>query len=119
MMKMVMMMMMMMMMMIKMVMRLSQGWRKYFNENLIFGFSIIYSRGLSVGDGDDDTTDQQKEYDDEEDAIGSEENPGLFQGTAVAEDRDDQDESTDSDQYVCCLLNHSRLYKVLRRNGHE
>ena len=34
----------------------------------------------------------KKEYDDQKDAIGSEEDAGLFEGATVAEDGDDQDE---------------------------
>ena len=36
----------------------------------------------------------KKEYDDQKDAIGSEEDAGLFEGATVAEDGDDQDEGT-------------------------
>ena len=40
-------------------------------------------------------TDLKKENDDQKDAVGSEEDTGLFEGATVAEDGDDQDEGAD------------------------
>ena len=55
----------------------------------------------------------KKEYDDQENPVSSEEYARFFKGTTVAEDRDDQDESANCNQDVCCLLYHCRLHKVL------
>lgn len=55
----------------------------------------------------------QKEDDDEEDAIGSEEDPGLFESATVAKDGDDEDESADGNEDISGLLYHCWLDKVL------
>ena len=55
----------------------------------------------------------KKEYDDQENPVSSEEYARFLKGTTVAEDRDDQDESANCYQDVCCLLYHCRLHKVL------
>ena len=39
--------------------------------------------------------DLKKENDDQKDAVGSEEDTGLFEGATVAENGDDQDEGAD------------------------
>ena len=58
----------------------------------------------------------QKEDDDEEDAIGSEEHPGLFESATVSKDGDDEDESANGNEDICGLLYHCWLNKVLRRD---
>merc|ERR1719187_1330562 len=60
-----------------------------------------------------DGSDLQKEDDDEEDAIGSEEDPGLFESATVAKDGDDEDESADGNEDISGLLYHCWLDKVI------
>ena len=55
----------------------------------------------------------KKEYDDQENPVSSEEYARFLKGSTVAEDRDDQDESANCNQDVCCLLYHCRLHKIL------
>jgi len=53
-----------------------------------------------------DGGDLQKEDDDEEDAIGGEEDPGLFESATVSKDGDDEDESADGNEDISGLLYH-------------
>ena len=55
----------------------------------------------------------QKEDDDEEDAIGGEEDPGLFESATVSKNGDDEDESADGNEDIGGLLYHCWLNKVL------
>ena len=55
----------------------------------------------------------QKEDDDEEDAIGGEEDPGLFESATVSKNGDDEDESADGNEDISGLLYHCWLNKVL------
>ena len=51
--------------------------------------------------------------DDEKESVGREEDPGLLDGAAVAEEGDEEDEGPGGDQDVGALLDHRRLSQLL------
>ena len=55
----------------------------------------------------------KSKYDDKKDAKGSEKDAGLFDGSAVSEERDDEDESSKSYENVGCLVYDCWLHKIL------
>ena len=55
----------------------------------------------------------QTEYDDQEDSIGCQQDSGLLDGSAVAQEGDDEDESSEGDEDVSCLVNDGGLDKLL------
>ena len=57
-----------------------------------------------------------EEYnDDDEQSVGGEEDPGLLDGAAVAEEGEDEDEGAARDQHVRTLLDHRRLSQLLKK----
>jgi len=83
----------------------------FFQGVLQESFGVMVSLRL-VQSAQQDGSDLQKEDDDEEDAIGSEEDPGLFESATVAKDGDDEDESADGNEDISGLLYHCWLDKV-------
>ena len=59
----------------------------------------------------------QAEDDDQEYAISRQEDSGLLDTTAVAEEGDDEDEGSESNKQVSCLVNDGRLNKLLQQSG--
>ena len=73
----------------------------------------VFVRVALVDGDEDDSSNLESEDDDEEEAVGSEEDPRLFDGPAVSEERDDEDEGADCDEDVRPLLNDFRLCELL------
>jgi len=72
----------------------------------------VFVRVALVGGDKDDSSNLESEDDDEEEAVGSEEDPRLFDGPAVSEERDDEDEGANCDEDVRPLLNYFRLCEL-------
>ena len=63
--------------------------------------------------GQNDGCDLQDCDDDNEEAVGGQEDARFLDGTAVAQETDDEDKCTGSDENVSTLLNHGRLCHLL------
>ena len=77
-------------------------------ELLGVGFGVLLlvsgeSDGADLGHGDDD----------DEESVSGQQHSGLFDGSAVAQERDDEDEGAGRDQDVGALLDHRRLRQFL------
>ena len=57
----------------------------------------------------------KKRNDDDEESVRGQQNPGLFDRPAVAQEGDNEDECSGGNQDVSALLNHSRLSQFLRQ----
>ena len=55
----------------------------------------------------------QTEYDDQEDSVGCQQDSRLLDGSTVAQEGDDEDESSEGDEDVSCLVNDGGLNKLL------
>ena len=56
----------------------------------------------------------EAEDDDNEDGVGCEEDAGLFDGAAVSEEADDEDEGPESDEDVGGIVNQNRINEFLQ-----
>ena len=66
-----------------------------------------------VEGGQNDGCDLQDCDDDNEEAVGGQEDARFLDGTAVAQETDDEDKCTGSDENVSTLLNHGGLCHLL------
>ena len=76
----------------------------------ILGFFL---RLRDVEGSQNDGGDLQDRDDDNEEAVGGQEDAGFLDGTAVAQETDDEDKCTGSDENVSTLLNHGRFCQFL------
>ena len=66
--------------------------------------------------GQNDGCDLQDCDDDNEEAVGGQEDARFLDGTAVAQETDDEDKCTGSDENVSTLLNHGGLCQFLQNS---
>ena len=59
----------------------------------------------------------QTEDDDQEYAVRRQEDSGLLDAPAVAEEGDDEDEGPESNKQVASLVNHGWFYELLEQSG--
>ena len=66
--------------------------------------------GLSLVEGSQDNgRDLQDCDDDDKEAVGGKQDPGLLDGPAVTQEGDEEDERARGDQNVCALFDHRGL----------
>ncbi len=75
----------------------------------------LFFRLAPVDRGQDDGSDLQQSNDDDEEAVSSQKDAGLLDGTAVAKEADDEDKCTRGNENVSTLLNHGRLCQLLQK----
>lgn len=68
-----------------------------------------------VDSGQDNGSDLEECDDDNEEAVGSQQDSGLLDCAAVSEKADDEDKCTGCDENVSTLLNHGGLCQLLGR----
>ena len=67
-----------------------------------------------VDSSKDDGCDLEESDDDDEDSVGCEKDPRLFDGSAVAKETDDENKGSGSNQYVSTLLYHRGFSQLLQ-----